>query len=406
VHFLGPLLPGLAWIDARRRGRPTRWGRWTVVTLPYLAISAAAIAINMKHQLDVGAIYGWGDASPGTVVRTVSALAVRGLLLLAVPVGLSAEYPRVIGAGSWMAVPVLAAVLAVGAVAVARVRRSGPAVLFVVLAWLPVSNLLALPNPMADRYLFLPSLGLAALLGLGLERRRQAVVAGVLAVLLVCFGALTLVRMRVWTDRGLLWTDAVRKAPSSARAHQNLGEVRLSRGQMEAAFDSFDRMLEVEPGVGDWYVYVAGKYEAKGDASKAEAILREGLRRVPSYPGTRINLARMLVRRVRGSPDPDALLDQAEGLLREIVDRTDPTWMDARFRGVARLNLGVIACLRGRFPVGIEAFRAALGSGLRPPDELLARRNLARALREIGREEEARAEEARVGVLEERLGLR
>lgn len=70
---------------------------------------------------------------------------------------------------------------------------------------------------------------------------------GVLAVLGVVYGALTVARVRDYADGLTLWTDTVEKFPTSARAHNNLGLELDRRGRSAEALNQFARAVAIDP---------------------------------------------------------------------------------------------------------------------------------------------------------------
>lgn len=104
----------------------------------------------------------------------------------------------------------------------------------------------------ADRYSYLPSLPLAALLATGLivprgpsPRVRLGLATGALSVLVV----LTVLQQRIWKDSTALWEHALRVDPQSYLAYNNRGAARLERGDAEGARRDFDASIAIRP---DW----------------------------------------------------------------------------------------------------------------------------------------------------------
>jgi tetratricopeptide (TPR) repeat protein len=126
---------------------------------------------------------------------------------------------------------VLALCIAAAAVAIrswnrARVLSFAIAFFFVTLA--PVSNVFVLIGSiMAERFLYLPSVGAAAAAVFGVRavwRRGPAYRIGsyaVAAILLTVFGARTYARNRDWLDDQRFWSRAADATPGNAKAHMN-----------------------------------------------------------------------------------------------------------------------------------------------------------------------------------------
>lgn len=189
---------------------------------------------------------------------------------LALPLSQSAEYTvdveRVDGATAWAAAAILAAV---GAGAWWLRRRAAWAtwgIAWLLLALAPVANAVAIANPRADRYLYLPSVGAAAVLG-GLLvtagralARRGPARAWLVPLALVCavLAAQTVRRSLVWQTPYSLWSRTVVDAPRSTRAWAGLafaaiGESRpteaLAAARSGRALDPDDGRLLMAEGI-------------------------------------------------------------------------------------------------------------------------------------------------------------
>jgi len=128
--------------------------------------------------------------------------------------------------------------VAAAAVAVLAWRRA-PAVFFFIAfffaALAPTANLvIVIGSIMAERFLYLPSLGFAGcLVWLGVEacRRRPSLRAAAPVVLVVACLALagrTFARNADWHDEESLWTSAVKVSPRSYKSHADLALAKMS----------------------------------------------------------------------------------------------------------------------------------------------------------------------------------
>ncbi|KIG18716.1 TPR domain protein [Enhygromyxa salina] len=164
-----------------------------------------------------------------------------------VPLGLSPEYVDR-GAGWFEPATMLAgACLAALLVAAIALRRRWPLASFAVLGWMlacvPTSNLVGLPNMRADRFMYLPSVPLCVALAVGLLALGRRLVTKLdqegdldppragedlrawlpLALCVLMQGSFAVAEARVYVSNTTLWHEAARRAPGSARAHALLG---------------------------------------------------------------------------------------------------------------------------------------------------------------------------------------
>jgi tetratricopeptide (TPR) repeat protein len=169
--------------------------------------------------------------------------------------------------------------------------RSHPSLLagwlFFLIAILPVSGLFRVGiGQIADRFTYLPSIGLSImLLGVWPSRLGQHVKAiylvACLAILLSCM-MLTRSQMPVWQSGETLFENALRHVPEHALANNNYGEMLLSKGKAERALFHFDMASNTEP---ETTPYTANKSMALlllGQPDASIKILREALQQFDS----------------------------------------------------------------------------------------------------------------------------
>lgn len=182
---------------------------------------------------------------------------------IVLPTSLSARYPVEI---SQLASPLL---LAAGTVIFAgvcfllyRFYRSRKnevtfGILFFLVTLMPTIPFHFVRQPYADRYMYLPVMGvfyLAALFfhGLYYERFRgskktKTALAVTLAVVTFTFGAVTWNRSTVWKDGLTLWNNVLESYPGLSVAYLNRGEIYLKSNHMEKAEKDLDRALALNP---------------------------------------------------------------------------------------------------------------------------------------------------------------
>ena len=210
------------------------------------------------------------------------------------PGGLSADYTG----GSIAHLPLAVAIVVVVIFVAGQVllaRRSPLLGMSLVLFWatlLPASNLFPQYRPAADRYLYLPLLGVACALAVALAgawpRRPWRILSfAVLAALaLTCFQ-----RQAVWKDGLALWSDTLAKTPTSSTAADNLGWAMLEAGRLDEAEGLFRRLArgrDPDPWAG-----LALTFQARGRPDQAAAALRRAVELDPIYADP-VALARSL----------------------------------------------------------------------------------------------------------------
>jgi tetratricopeptide (TPR) repeat protein len=139
---------------------------------------------------------------------------------------------------------------AMAAVLAARAPRARFAMLWIVVTLLP-SMLVAIADisvtAAAERYLYLPSVGLALLVAIVLDagrwdRAAASVMAAGLALTLLATA--TILRNRVWHDEIALWSDVTRQEQAFALPYLNLGLALADAGRLDEAGVAYQRGLE------------------------------------------------------------------------------------------------------------------------------------------------------------------
>jgi protein O-mannosyl-transferase len=124
--------------------------------------------------------------------------------------------------------------------------------IFLVLQLLPVGN-----NVMADRYSYVPSIGIFYLFGEALyfikQKNQKTISYGVLAMFALFFSITTFSRCRVWQTGLNLWSDVIQKYPNAAAAHNNRALLLAATNKYEEALSDYNKALEVLPSYAEAY---------------------------------------------------------------------------------------------------------------------------------------------------------
>jgi protein O-mannosyl-transferase len=164
-----------------------------------------------------------------------------------------------------------------------RTRRVTAAVGWFFLGTLPVLWPTLLLNPLADRYLYLPAVGFALLLGhlvadvvpTVIERRNAQWWIG-LAIGAVYY-VVALANVMVWKNDVSLFSEAVARAPRSARMQQNLGMALIGAGRIDEGRLSLIRATEIDPGLTAAFFNLAVVADQTGHVDEAIERYRQAL---------------------------------------------------------------------------------------------------------------------------------
>ena len=160
---------------------------------------------------------------------------------------------------------------------------------------------------MADRYTYLPQVGIYLIVGFGLSTCAQrwpklAIPVAITAVLLL-MGCIVVTRVQIgyWQDRITLYRHAIAVTENNYTAHSNLGAALFERaaanqdrqGVIESTHE-FERALAINPTIAATHDGIAANYAALGDYSRAVESHRRAVELAPNEPKPANNFAWLL----------------------------------------------------------------------------------------------------------------
>lgn len=126
--------------------------------------------------------------------------------------------------------------------------------LWYLILFLPVIDIMQTGDQTrADRYTYLPQIGLFLLFAWGAADAtqslpfRKTLLVCTAAVILAALGAATHVQAKYWKDSVSVWTRSLSLWPQSYIAHCNLGIALADQGKVSDAIEHFNRALEINP---------------------------------------------------------------------------------------------------------------------------------------------------------------
>lgn len=126
----------------------------------------------------------------------------------------------------------------------------------------------------AERYFYLPGLGVFTLFSLGLNRlldfkKFKQVVIAIFVIIIILLSARTILRNIDWYNEDNLWIATGKTSPSSPNNHNNLGDVYGRHGDKEAAAGEFQTAIALKPNYADAYHNLANTYLEMGKTQEA-----------------------------------------------------------------------------------------------------------------------------------------
>jgi tetratricopeptide (TPR) repeat protein len=274
------------WRDALRAAR-ARYAAYALTTVAYVAV---LIAVFQERSFTYPAPTFIG-ASTWERLLTVATIVPHYVRLLLAPIHLSGDYyPQVIVLATGVTpAGILGFALAVAlGVAVRRAWRPVPeaafALVWIPIALAPVSNVFFPSVALAERTLYLASVGACLTLGAlaqRVARERATLVIGITAAALALGAARTWTRTPVWrSDKSYVLT-LLRDHPESYRAHLVAGRVLAAQGQFPAAAEYFETASRLFPRDFTGAHHAAGMAMRMGRFGRADSLLAVALQAAP-----------------------------------------------------------------------------------------------------------------------------
>jgi tetratricopeptide (TPR) repeat protein len=252
---LAPTLFLVDWLMGRPPARRT-----LLEKAPFLALALVFGLLAVKAQADDGNVMARDAIHPWTLRPFFAAFGlVQYVAKLAVPTGLLVHYPYTLAlrAGFWLYAFYLPAALAFVALTVYglwRRSRAGFGLAFFLMNVAPVLQLLPVGSAvMADRYSYVPSIGLffAAAVGLDfamrLYPRHARTLRAAIAIHVLALGLATASRAAVWRDSLTLWTHEAARNPDFAVAYNNIATYYFHHDQLDEALKNVERSIALDP---------------------------------------------------------------------------------------------------------------------------------------------------------------
>lgn len=291
--------------DESPRFRPATLFRLILEKVPFLALSAAVGILTWMAETKIGALKTVAEYPLTVRLENAVVSYVRYIGKMFWPTDLAVIYPHP-GAWPWISVALAAFVLLMITVFALRFRRRAP---YLAVGWfwylgalVPVIGLVQIgSHAMADRYTYLPLIGLFIMIAWGMTdmlapRRfgRALVAIGGLAVVLA-FIPPARAQVAYWKDAERLFRRAVVVTERNYLAHNNLGAALARKGSVDEALRHYHQALAIHPRYPDALFNAGVVLALQGRYAEAETYYRAALAIHPSLAEAHNNLAIALV---------------------------------------------------------------------------------------------------------------
>ena len=157
----------------------------------------------------------------------------------------------------------------------------------------PTSSFVPIRDPIAERRLYLPFIGLLFITVEFVRRWKtsRTTLIGVLGIVLLAEAALSYQRNELWGSATALWRDTARKSPHKVRPQFQLAYVEFQQQACSAAVDDYAKAARIAPPTDDLLIDWALAYDCAGQSDGAIEKLKQAAALRPSAP-VYSNLAR------------------------------------------------------------------------------------------------------------------
>lgn len=378
--------------------------------LPLFVLTAISMVTTYLAQSRGGAVRALADEPLS--IRLANALVsyAKYFILTFVPNKLGVYYPfSETNLPAWQVIGAFVLLLTITIIAIRQINVRP----FLIVGWLwflgtlvPVIGIVQVGGQaMADRYHYLPSIGLFCALVFGaadfvkVKRLSHTAVATASTVLLVIFGALTWMQIGLWRDSTILFSHTLSVTSDNLVMEYNLGHVLGTQGKYDESIKHFGEAIRINPNYYDAlfnmgmtlsyqnkfaeaidYYDQALKVEpnaAKAYREKALALAKQG----------KLNDALPQFNRARELAPDDADVYTNLGLL--FIHQNKPQQAIEQLNEALRLNpnsaeahnnMGLVLLGLGKYEDSISQFSTALRL---KPDLVIAQENMKRAQAQI-----------------------
>jgi Flp pilus assembly protein TadD len=387
-------------------------GQWSALRgvilekIPLFAIVAASCVVTLIAQTHGGTVRTFTDAPVTLRLSNVLVSYAKYVLLTFWPNDLAVYYPFApTGIPAWHIIG--AALLLAGITVFCFFQRKNRPYLIVGWLWflgtlVPVIGLVQVGGQtMADRYFYIPSVGLFVAIVFGLAdiaktrrvaRPLSAAIAG--AVLLV-LATLTDAQIHRWRDSITLFEHTLAVTPPNLPIEYNLGHVLGEKGRYDEAAAHFEKALQVKPDFFDGLLNMGITRARQGRTAEAIEYYQRAIRVQPNSAKAHAELGVALAKQNQNDAALEELMRALEfapndadihtnlglvfarlGRVQEALDELHQAVWFKPDSAEAHNNLGLVLLASGNARESIPEFQAALRLN---PELKVAAENLRRA---------------------------
>jgi Tfp pilus assembly protein PilF len=232
------------------------------------------------------------------------------------------------------------------------------AIFYFFITLLPVSNIIPFGAIMAERYLYIPSLGFCILVATVMDKLMDLktqtlrfqhltrIISVFLFCLLLIFYTTRIVNRNAdWKNEETIWKATLKIFPNCARAHNGLGRYYMAKNDYNSAIVEFEEAVKISPNYVGAYYNLGNLYYKIGEFDKAIEMYRRALNIMPKY--LRASIALGLAYAMK------AMYDESERQFIKCLEMDPQNY-------IVYNNLGNVYFKKGLLPEAIEKYKIAI----------------------------------------------
>ena len=209
-------------------------------------------------------------------------------------------------------------------------------------------------NIVADRFIYLPSLGLCLCVGLGIERMRALASNNIylkiflqlaLTIIFVGLAVKTWHQTSIWKNNLSLWDYQIKNGMPNAMIYNNRGFVYVEKGRYDLAIEDYTQAMTIDPAYVDSYSNRGFLYAQMGNDDLAFQDLNKAIALDPLSQNAHYRLGKILMNQNH--------IDQALEHFLSVI-KIDPRFEDAFY------NAGVLYFNKNDYEKALDYFERGL----------------------------------------------
>lgn len=154
--------------------------------------------------------------------------------------------------------------------------------LFFIITLLPTLTPYRIASTVAERYVYLGSLGIFALIGMAFDylsenKKLKRSIYIIFTCLILALSVRTVIRNRDWRSEDNLWIASAKVSPNDPNVLNNLGDMYARHKDYQKAIEVFNKAIQLKPDYADAYHNLANTQTALYSNEKNEEYLNEAI---------------------------------------------------------------------------------------------------------------------------------